>query len=153
MIATLRPCTACGLPFHLETGFYRHPLMADGYLTTCKGCVRGRVKRNYDAARPAKSAYERRRAQRSTRKVDKAAQARRYRERYPERVKARKAVSNALAAGTLTREPCVHCNTTHRVQAHHHDYSRPLDVVWACFKCHREREHGQVVIAADDGRG
>ena len=41
------------------------------------------------------------------------------------------AVSNALRAGRLVREPCLFCDAT-PAQAHHHDYDRPLDVTWLC---------------------
>jgi hypothetical protein len=38
------------------------------------------------------------------------------------------------------RQPCEKCGY-HKSQAHHHDYSKPLDVNWLCFACHR-KEHG-----------
>ncbi len=59
-----------------------------------------------------------------------------YRAANPEKYKARTAVGNALQSGKLVREPCVICGTTQRVQAHHDDYSKPLEVRWMCAPCH-----------------
>ena len=61
-------------------------------------------------------------------------------ERYPERVKARQIVADAIRAGKLKREPCEKCGGT-IVHAHHDDYEKPLDVKWLCRKHHRD-EHG-----------
>lgn len=65
-----------------------------------------------------------------------------------EKYKARTAVSNALRDGRLIKQPCEHCGATEKVQAHHNDYSKPLDVEWLCFKCHREHAHGQTTSVA-----
>lgn len=54
----------------------------------------------------------------------------------PIKVKARCAVSNAIKTGRLIRLPCVECGTTIDVQAHHSDYSKPLDVTWLCRRHH-----------------
>lgn len=69
-------------------------------------------------------------------------------ERYPERVAARKAALAAIAAGKLVRQPCEVCGTTEDVQAHHEDYSKPLEVKWLCRPDHRalheaERQAGR----------
>ena len=64
---------------------------------------------------------------------------------------ARLCVRLALNAGVLTRpDHCSGCgcpDTERVIQAHHADYSRPLDVIWLCPRCHsrmdamrRERE-------------
>lgn len=37
--------------------------------------------------------------------------------------------------GKITKLPCVKCNNP-VVEAHHPDYSKPLDVVWLCRDCH-----------------
>ena len=58
------------------------------------------------------------------------------RRRFPEKVAARQAVKVALIAGKLTRKPCERCGAR-RVHAHHHDYAKPLDVIWLCPPCHR----------------
>jgi len=47
-------------------------------------------------------------------------------------------VCRALKSGKLTRQPCQVCGEM-RVQAHHEDYSKPLDVMWLCTKHHAER--------------
>lgn len=60
------------------------------------------------------------------------------RQRYPEKIKAREAVSRAVKSGKLKRLPCEVCGDQNS-QAHHEDYSRPLDVVWLCRKHHRQR--------------
>lgn len=51
------------------------------------------------------------------------------------------AVTNALAKGTLVRQPCETCGK-HKTDAHHPDYSKPLEVVWLCRSCHK-KEHGR----------
>jgi ribosomal protein S27AE len=44
-------------------------------------------------------------------------------------------VGNAVRNGRLTKEPCLFCGEE-KVHAHHRDYSKPLDVIWLCPKCH-----------------
>ncbi len=56
--------------------------------------------------------------------------------RNPEKRRAQSAVSNAQVAGKLTKEPCLFCDDE-QVHAHHHDYSRPLDVTWLCARHHK----------------
>jgi hypothetical protein len=62
-----------------------------------------------------------------------------YRKKHPEKQKARDAVKSALRAGRSVKGPCAmsECKDT-RVQAHHADYSKPLDVVWLCRPHHDE---------------
>jgi hypothetical protein len=42
----------------------------------------------------------------------------------------------AMKRGELVKEPCLFCDEE-RVEAHHHDYSKPLDVTWLCVRHHR----------------
>jgi ribosomal protein S27AE len=128
--------------------FYRHPMMSDGRLGKCKDCTKADVRANYVSNREKKSEYERRRNQRPERRAKSLEYQRIARARSPEKYRARQAVAHAVRDGRLRRMPCELCGSL-RVQAHHHDYSRPLDIRWLCFKCHRENEHGQVVVAAE----
>jgi hypothetical protein len=62
---------------------------------------------------------------------------------YPERIPANNAVTNAVAAGILTRLPCMVCGK--KAEAHHHKgYTKEhwLDVQWLCRKHHREVHKG-----------
>jgi len=59
-------------------------------------------------------------------------------ERYPEKVKARQIVHNAIQSGKLVRKPCEVCGDDN-TQAHHEDYNKPLDVIWLCPKHHRKK--------------
>ena len=54
-------------------------------------------------------------------------------------------VETAVSRGELVPQPCEVCGTNHRfkdgrraVQAHHDDYSKPLEVRWLCQKHHHE---------------
>ena len=44
----------------------------------------------------------------------------------------------AIKKGKLFRKPCVICGEL-KVQAHHEDYDKPLEVRWLCNKHHRAR--------------
>ena|SRR3990167_4413794 len=51
--------------------------------------------------------------------------------------RAREAVMHALVKGTLIRpDICDACGARDTIQAHHPDYSKPLEVVWLCVFCH-----------------
>ena len=60
--------------------------------------------------------------------------------RNPEKRAARHAVAYAIQTGRLRKEPCARCGSTLRLHAHHHDYSKPLEVTWLCSLCHG-KEH------------
>lgn len=61
----------------------------------------------------------------------------RHREKYPEKEKARKAISNAIRDGRIVRpDHCSKCGLICKPQAHHADYSKPLEVTWLCKICH-----------------
>lgn len=64
-----------------------------------------------------------------------------YRERFPEKVAATIAVNNAVRDGRLVKQPCESCGVL-KVEAHHDDYSKPLEVRWVCNKHHRAIHKG-----------
>jgi rRNA maturation protein Nop10 len=59
-----------------------------------------------------------------------------------EQMQAHVAVHKAVKAGTLKPQPCQECGSN-KTQAHHPDYSRPLDVEWLCAKHHRARHRSE----------
>jgi hypothetical protein len=69
--------------------------------------------------------------------------ARQDRRENPEKYKARNMVSNAVRDGKLFKQPCEVCESTWKIQAHHDDYSKPLEVHWLC-----PRHHSEVTMAA-----
>lgn len=48
-------------------------------------------------------------------------------------------LNREVRAGRLIRQPCEVCGSTHRVEGHHEDYSRPLDIRWLCQRHHKQR--------------
>ena len=59
----------------------------------------------------------------------------------PTKYNAHKVTEAAIAAGVLKRpDKCSICGTSgsvRRIEAHHDDYMKPLDVIWVCTTCHR----------------
>ena len=129
--------------------FYRHSQMGDGRLGKCKDCTRSDVRANrlaniehyraFDKARASMPHRVAARKEYSKTPEGKAAHKRALRAsklRYPGRKEATDAVNNAVRDGRLRRCLCWVCGL--KAEAHHPDYSRPLDVVWLCNKHHRE---------------
>lgn len=124
----MRTCATCSAEkpsaeFYPQRG-------GDGLMARCKDCHKAAV-RQRRRLNPAVREYDRARGVRFKHSYIKA-----YREQNPEAYKAHSAVSNALRTGRLQKEPCLFCGEA-KVQGHHRDYSKPLDVVWLCSKCHR----------------
>ena len=57
--------------------------------------------------------------------------------KYRKHYKASEKVKDAIKAGKLVRpETCSICNEKGRIEGHHADYDKPLEVIWVCKKCH-----------------
>jgi len=81
-------------------------------------------------------------ATREWKKVNKerhAELARAYRRRNPEKTKAQNQLNYAVRMGRIKRQPCEVCGSGVHIHAHHHDYSKPYDVKWLCFLCHKAK--------------
>lgn len=63
------------------------------------------------------------------------AKTRAWQEANPEKYAAQKALNRAIRRGELARKPCEVCGNV-RVDAHHDDYSHPLNVRWLCRRHH-----------------
>jgi hypothetical protein len=166
-------CFKCGLT-KARTEFYAHPKMADRLLGKCKECTKSDVAAHREANLESVRAYDLQRAKTPHRKAwlqehrrtpkhkawrreyHKTPQYKAWRSQYMkvflqkdvEQFKrmARIMVGNAIRDQRLLCEPCEICGSLDRVEAHHDDYSRPLDIRWLCFAHHRE-VHGQVAAS------
>lgn len=136
----MRRCRTCDEIKSLVE-FYKDERSRSGRMWDCIPCKIKRQKELYRKNRQERLAYEKKRAQDPKRKAYVARKQAEWRTRNPERYKARVAVGNAVRDGRLKKGPCEVCGGRRRIQAHHDDYSKPLDVRWLCFKHHREREH------------
>ena len=130
----MKKCFKCGESKPLSD-YYRHSQMSDGHFGKCKACTRQTVQNNRQKNIECVRLYEVVRNQESERHKKMLARIRRWRKKYPERRQAHTTVSNAIRDGRLKRKLCEKCGRG-PTQAHHDDYSKPLNVRWLCLPCH-----------------
>lgn len=58
--------------------------------------------------------------------------------RNPHKIAARQMVRCAIVCGVLVKKACERCENS-KAEAHHDDYTKPLEVKWLCHRCHRIR--------------
>lgn len=143
----MRRCKACGRERAL-TEFPRYKAKGKvGFRHVCRECWNARWspvvaehQNRYYHEKPELRERVKARALKAHRENPGAAQLRNtaYAQRYPEKAAAKRAVMLAIRAGRLTRQPCEVCGNT-KTDAHHDDYSKPLDVRWLCRTHHGER--------------
>lgn len=132
----MKPCIHCGETKPLDE-FYAHAQMLDGHLNKCKDCTKAYVRRHRAENIERVREYDRSRAARPENVARRARVTSEYRAKNPDRYKAHSAVSNAVRDGRLKKLPCAFCGSG-ETEAHHHDYSKPLDVTWLCKPCHHK---------------
>jgi len=126
-------CRVCECDFPISD-FYENHVRRTADLGECKTCTKARV-RSRARLNGKVQEYERQRAKTPKARARSSAIVKRWRMENPAGYAAHNAVSNAVRNKTLSKEPCVFCMSPD-VHAHHRDYSRPLDVIWLCPKCH-----------------
>ena len=133
-------CFKCGGTKELNE-FYKHPRMADGHVNKCKECNKKDVSQNYQVNREYYAGYERERFRRPKRKAKAIEYQRNRRAANPEKYKANTKVGNAVRGKKIEPDSCLKCGKF-PVEAHHPDYTKPLEIVWLCRACHLA-EHGK----------
>ena len=124
--------------------FYKHHGMADGHLNKCKTCNKSDVINNRNAKIDYYREYDLRRSKEPERyKASKEVSAE-WRKADKRRNRCHNAVARAIKNGTLVREPCVKCGNEKSL-AHHEDYDFPLNVMWLCQPCHKQR-HKELLL-------
>jgi ribosomal protein S27AE len=132
-----KECFKCKTVKPLED-FYKHPRMADGHLNKCKECNKHDSTSNRNKNLEKYRAYDRERGKIPERIKANTEVNRAWREEDKSRSRAHRAVSCAIQSGLLVRLPCVRCGDAKSV-AHHEDYDKPLEVMWLCQPCHKQR--------------
>ncbi len=126
----MKPCSKCELVKN-ESDFSKDKYRKDGLRSQCKSCMK-----EYQQSKAGKRA-DRKYSQTSAGKEKSRKRSNRYRKRHPERVKAVTILNNAIRDGRIFKKPCP-CGKT-KVEGHHEDYNKPLDVEWLCKKCHTKK--------------
>lgn len=126
-----RVCNVCKIDKPL-TEFYSNKRMAIGHSYKCKDCDKEHArnwhkKNGYFKTEKGRAAWKKA-SLKST-------------EKYPEKNKARIELREAVRKGIITKpDKCESCGDTGIIHGHHLDYSKSLDVMWLCRKCH-SNEH------------
>ena len=118
--------------------FYKHPRMADGHVNKCKECNKNDVTSNRNKHIERIRAYDRARGKIPERVKANTEINRAWRAEDKRRQLGHIAVSRAIRNGSLVRLPCIRCGEAKSL-AHHEDYDKPLDVMWLCQPCHKQR--------------
>ena len=166
-----RICTVCKEEKTYNC-FYKSKNGKNGYGAQCKVCrlEEGREyyknnpeiclakherwsKRNPDKVLKNQRAYYERNKEkildklRESRKENGYANTKAYRKRNREKIECHNYVRLALKFGNLIKpDSCEICKNKCTPHAHHTDYTKPIEVVWMCRKCHGE-EHRRILPA------
>ena len=140
----MKQCFKCKL--HLELfEFYKHSRMADGHLNKCKSCTKqdSEKRRKHKEKDITWVLLERKRHREKSEKYRKEGRnfsksdSKKWILLNPEKRKAHNKVKNALRSGKIHRHPCCICGN--KAEAHHEDYSKPLEIIWLCREHHSKR--------------
>jgi hypothetical protein len=111
-------CKAWDVPLMKNAKTTSRSAIIQSYM--CRECTKNRVKKYYDN---------------NTEKIRQII----YKSirKHKSKQRARNQLNEAVSAGRITRpEVCEECGAGGKIQGHHEDYSKPLEVNWLCISCH-----------------
>lgn len=133
----MKTCFKCNVQKPL-TEFYKHSAMADGHLNKCKSCNKTDSLEHRNANIEKVRQHDRERSKYPHRVELHKEQTKMWRSVDKRRNKCHNAVARAIKSGDLYRLPCERCGEAKSL-AHHENYDEPLNVVWLCQPCHKQR--------------
>ena len=138
-----KKCKKCEREMTLDN-FYTHKYMQDGHLNICKDCVKTRVSKHRENNIDKIRAYDRERGKLPHR-VRKSCEATKRRRKDTGYGKIHEALERAVESGKCNKSNmCQVCGASNKkLEAHHYDYSKPLEVIWLCQVCHRQYHLGK----------
>lgn len=137
-------CGKCGETKDIGE-FYKNKTAKDGHQNYCKPCWKkdcaDRKLRNPDRRRQISRDSARRAAAERAEGIRPKLVYRR--KPYDIKEQARRRLQDRVARGVIIRQPCMFCGEPNG-DAHHEDYTRPLDVHWVCRLCHAKVHRAEV---------
>ena len=155
----MKVCKECNLEKEIKD-FYKHKAMADGYLNKCIECVKARVIKHRESNLEKIKEYDKKRAMLPHRvqyrleyqktekyKESHAKSILKYTKKYPMVKACHVIVGNAIRDKRLIPDViCSTCKLETKIEAHHDDYTKPMDVKWLCKKCHTNWHKSNLAI-------
>jgi hypothetical protein len=140
---TTKECKKCNRILPLEE-FYKHRYTKDGYLNFCKECVKARISKHREQNIERIRAYDRERGKLPHR-IEQNRQETQKRRQETGYGKIHTMLNRAVINGECAKSNiCQVCGyKSERLEGHHFDYSKPLDVIWLCPSCHRQYHTGK----------
>lgn len=118
----MKKCSKCQEYLSKES-FYKDKRVKDGLYSCCKSCHT--IKNGTHTKTNIEKGISRTEYHRRYRKIDGESI----------KVQARKSAYDAIQHGRIIKKPCEVCGEL-KVEAHHEDYSKKLDVIFLCKKHH-----------------
>lgn len=151
----MKTCKLCGIEKEYEE-FPRHKSYKDGYYSRCKKCNYALEKKwrqeNQDKKREIRTRYRSKsrekireqdrefyKAHKEKRKEYQLKDAHENRHKQECYIQYRKAIRDGILVRSSVCQICSAENC--KIDGHHHDYSKPLDVIWICKGCHMKIHH------------
>lgn len=168
IIAIMRKCCSCGLDKPLSD-FYKNKSKPLGHSYECKECAKKYRQANKERIKEYHRKYRKenrdiinakmkeRRKKNPEKKRDESREyytenkdiilnrLKDWRESNPEKTKTHCKTNYAQKIGAIIQpQKCEECGEiTDKLDKHHEDYSKPLDVEWLCKSCHRQLHANQ----------
>lgn len=112
--------------------FHNDKSRRDGFYMYCKKCNNESRKIKYYKEKSTETYLRRKLISTTKQKAE-----------YPVKAKARRLAYNNK--NKIRKASCEWCEAEGKLQMHHPDYNKPLDVLTLCVPCHVKAHHGEIV--------
>lgn len=131
----MKVCSSCKVE-KSKSDFQVRRESKDGLTASCKACLKIRDRnRENESRRQKRREYKKTEAGKQAHKRAMDA----YHKRYPMKYASHVITGNAIRDGKLIQaSECSVCKSTEKIEGHHDDYTKPLEVRWLCESCHKE---------------